>query len=73
MNFKAATDALLARVTQDELADALGVSLPSVRQARIDENSTGFRNPPEGWERAVKTLAERQIRHYRKLVSQLNV
>jgi hypothetical protein len=53
MNFKDATDALFERVTHEDLAGALGVSVPSIRQARLDGKALAFRQPPEGWEKAV--------------------
>jgi hypothetical protein len=71
MDFKSATDDLFARVTHDDLAAALGVSIPAIRQARIDHNSMAYRNPPDGWEGAVRSLAEKQMRHYGRLLSQL--
>lgn len=71
MNFKAATDALFDRVTHDELAAELGASVPSIRQARLSDDATAHRTAPEGWERAVKVLAEDRIRHFQKLLGQL--
>ena len=40
---------------REAAADALGVSVQAVRQARAAEGSTARRPPPEGWERAVST------------------
>ena len=71
MNFKDATDALFERVTHEDLAGALGVSVPSIRQARLDGKSLAFRQPPEGWERAVLSLAEAQLRRYSRLIGEL--
>ena len=71
MNFKEATDALFERVTHEDLAEALGVSVPSIRQARLDGKALAFRQPPEGWEKAISRLAERRIRHYQTLARKL--
>jgi hypothetical protein len=71
MNFKEATDALFERVTHEALAGELGVSVPSIRQARLDSKAMAYRQPPEGWERAVAALAEARLRHYRELVRKL--
>ena len=71
MNFKDATDALFVRVSHDDLASELGVSLPSIRQARLDGKALAFRQPPEGWEKAVVSLAEGRIRHYQGLLRKL--
>jgi hypothetical protein len=71
MNFKEATDALFERVTHEALADELGVSVPSIRQARLDSKATAHRQPPEGWERAVQHLAEERVKQYRRLIGEL--
>ena len=71
MNFRDATDALFERVTHEALAEALGASVPSIRQARLDPKAMAYRNPPEGWEGAVVSLAESRARHYRDLAQKL--
>ncbi len=72
MDFKAATDTLFSRVTHDDLAAELGVSVPTIRQARLGDAAQAHRSPPEGWEKAVKRLAERQMRHLRGLIEKLD-
>jgi hypothetical protein len=62
MNFRQATDELIASVTLEDLAHALGVSVQAVRQARAAEGSTSNRPPPEGWEPAVAKIAEQRAR-----------
>jgi GMP synthase-like glutamine amidotransferase len=71
INFRAATDELLACISHQELAEALGVSVATVRQARLAPEATAHRNPPEGWERMVKRLAAKQAAHFRKLTAKL--
>lgn len=71
MNFKEATDALFKRVSHDELAGALGVSVASVRQARLDPDAKAHRAPPQDWEKATVKLAADRIREYRRLISTL--
>lgn len=71
MDFKKATDALFARVTHDDLAEAIGVSVASVRQARLASNAEAHRGPPDGWERATLRLSEAQARHFRTLSAKL--
>lgn len=44
MDFKEATDALCGGVTHAELAKAMGVLLPTVRQARLDTADEAHRN-----------------------------
>jgi hypothetical protein len=60
MNFKKATDELLASVTLADLAEALGVSVQAIRQARAAEATTAFRSPPIGWEVGVAKLASKR-------------
>jgi len=71
MNFKEATDGLFDRIDHAKLAEALGVSVASIRQARLSETATAHRSPPEGWVKAVIKLAERQARHYETLIQRL--
>lgn len=73
MNFKKATDELIASVTLEDLADVLGVSVQAVRQARAAQESSGHRPPPEGWELGVKMAAERRIRELKGLVKYMKV
>ena len=71
MNFKQATDAICMPVSHDDVASALGVSVQTVRQARMDDEATAKRAPPKDWRRAVIRLAERRIMHYRDLIARL--
>lgn len=71
MDFKEATDGLFDRIDHAELAQALGVSVASIRQARLDSKAKAFRAPPGGWERAAIRLAEARLMHYRRLIERL--
>jgi hypothetical protein len=71
MNFKEATDGLFERIGHDDLAEALGVSVASIRQARLDRSARAFREPPKDWQRAAIRLAEERIEHYRRLVEKV--
>ena len=68
MNFREATDGLFARIDQAEFAKRLGVSVATIRQARMRSDARAHRTPPENWPDAVVGLAEAQIAHYRKLI-----
>jgi hypothetical protein len=57
MTFKEATDLLFGNVTHAELADRIGCSVATIRQARLSPGVHGHRSPPPGWEAAVRTLA----------------
>ena len=71
MDFRAATDGLFDRVDHEDLAKELGVSVATIRQARLGQNASARRTPPTGWREAVIRLAERRIMHYRQLIDKL--
>jgi hypothetical protein len=71
MNFKEATDGLLDRIDHAELAKALGVSVASVRQARLNPGANAYRSPPQDWEDVVMNLAEGRLRQYAALIDRL--
>lgn len=68
MDFRAATDGLFDRVSHEDLAKALGVSLATIRQARLNHAASAHRAPPNGWKEVIIRLAERRIMHYRQLI-----
>ena len=72
MDFKKATDELTAQVSHEELARALGVSIPTVRQARLAGDAKAHRNPPEGWEAVVARLAKQRAEHFRRLAERIS-
>jgi hypothetical protein len=71
MDFKEATDDLCDTVSHEELAKALGVSVATVRQARLQASAKAHRSPPENWKEAVARLADQQIERYRRLLREL--
>ena len=71
MNFREALDALCSTVDHKDVADALGVSVQTVRQARMNADSSAFRAPPKDWEESVIRLAEKRVLHYRKLIAKI--
>lgn len=71
MNFRTATDGLLASISHEELAAALDVSIATVRQARLDPQAKAHRSPPEGWEGVVIQMAETRAEHFNRLAARL--
>jgi len=71
MDFRKATDSLLEGISHEKLAAVLGVSVATVRQARLDETAKAHRSPPEGWQAKVRRLAKEREDHYRRLVARL--
>jgi hypothetical protein len=72
MNFREATDGLFDRVAHEDLARALGVSVASIRQARLSAQAGGHRAPPVKWEKAIVNIANKRVEHYRTLIKQLS-
>jgi hypothetical protein len=70
-DFKATMEALGAKIGAEEMAAELGCALQTVKQARLGEKSPGRRPAPPGWEKAAKSLAERQAAYFRKLAASL--
>lgn len=70
-DFRKATDELFAVISHDELAKALGCSVATVRQARMDASAKAHRKPPEGWEKVVAKLAEGRAGALGRLASKL--
>ena len=62
---------MLANISHDELAKALGCSVATLRQARLAEGTKAHRNPPDGWEKAVAKVAESRSAALAKLASRL--
>jgi len=73
MDFRKATDDLCARIDHDDIAEALGVSVQTVRQARMAPDVPAHRSPPDEWEKGVIRLAEERLSHYRELIDRLRV
>lgn len=72
MDFRKATDELLACISHHELAEALGVSVATVRQARLSNEAKAFRRAPNGWEAVIRRLAVRQTTRLTKLIAALD-
>jgi DNA-binding transcriptional MerR regulator len=71
MDFREATDDLFDQINHQKLATALGVSIASIRQARLSRGAAAHRAAPERWEEAVIQLAEERVEHYLALADRL--
>lgn len=72
MNFKKATDSLFATISHEEFAKLLGVSVASVRQARLGLEAKAHRLPPAGWECAVARAAKDRVADLQRLIHGLD-
>lgn len=71
MDFREAIDRLGERVTHEQAARALGVSIASVRQYRLSPEANAHRSPPSGWSKVLARLAKDRIRELSQLVNEL--
>lgn len=71
MDFREATDGLFAGISHEDLARALGVSVATIRQARLDPKARAHRAAPPDWMPAVLSLAQREAARYQGLIEEL--
>jgi hypothetical protein len=57
MDFKTATDRVAGCISHTEIAEAAGVSVQTIRQARLDPSAPGHRPPPTNWRSVLAHLA----------------
>jgi hypothetical protein len=57
MDFKTATDRVAGCISHAEIAEAAGVSVQTIRQARLDPSAPGHRPPPTNWREVLARLA----------------
>jgi hypothetical protein len=71
MDFKTATDLVAGCITHLEIAEAAGVSIQTIRQARMDPDSSSYRNPPAGWQGVLARLARERSRELTAFADQV--
>jgi hypothetical protein len=72
MNFREAIDRLGERVTHEQAARALGVSVASVRQYRLPPEANAHRTAPSGWPKVLSRLAKDRARELNELAEILD-
>lgn len=72
MDFREAIDRLGERVTHEQAARALGVSVASVRQYRLSPEANAYRSAPIGWDKVLARLARNRIRELNELAEKLD-
>jgi hypothetical protein len=60
MDFRTAVTILSRQITTADIAEAMGVSPYTIRQARLQDGAPGYRTAPKGWESAFVRLAEQR-------------
>lgn len=60
MDFKTATDRVAGCISHAEIAEAAGVSVQTIRQARLDPSAPGHRPPPANWGAVLSAILRRR-------------
>lgn len=71
MDFREAIDRLGERVTHEQAARALGVSVASVRQYRLLPEANAHRTAPNGWPNVLARLARARAQELNELAEKL--
>lgn len=71
MDFKTATDRVAGCISHAEIAEAAGVSVQTIRQARLDPSAPGHRPPPTGWQVVLADLAWKKSRELAEFADSL--
>jgi hypothetical protein len=71
MDFRTAANLRGQQITTADMAEALGVSPHSVRQARLQDGAPGFRKAPEGWPQVFARLAQNRLNELRAFIVEL--
>jgi hypothetical protein len=71
MHFREAVDALCESIGHEQVAEALGVSVQTIRQAWMNEDSSALRAPPKRLGRGAIRLAEAGVWYYRELIDRM--
>ena len=71
MDFREAIDRLGERVTHEQAARALGVSVASVRQYRLPPEANAHRSAPIGWADVLARLARERAHELTELAEEL--
>lgn len=72
MDFKTATDRVAGCISHAEIAEAAGVSVQTIRQARLDPSAPGHRPPPVGWQDTLGRLARQRAQDLNLLADRLS-
>ena len=71
MDFKTATDRVAGCISHAEIAEEAGVSVQTIRQARLDRSAPGHRPPPAGWEAVLARLIWQRIEELSRCADEL--
>ena len=69
ISFKEVADELC--LSANDLADMFGLRPQSIRQARLDPESKGYREPPSGWELELARVARAKSAAFLRLSDDL--
>jgi hypothetical protein len=73
MDFKTATDRVAGCISHAEIAEAAGVSVQTIRQARLDPSAPGHRPPPANWREVLARLAKTRANEMIAFATEIDV
>lgn len=71
MDFREATRRLKEAPQDRDLAEALDVTVQSIRQARLPRENRGHRPPPENWREVIAAMARERAEALRSMADRL--
>ena len=71
VEFREAARILGEHITTADMADAVGMSTDTIRQARLGPGTSGYRNPPENWPKVIRHTAFRRAKGLVKLAQSI--
>lgn len=71
MDFREATRRLKDAPQDRDLAEALGVAVQTIRQARLPRDKPGHRPPPDNWREVIAALARERADELRTIADRL--
>lgn len=72
MDFREAVERLNETTTREEIAESVGVSFYSVRQALLPSDSKSHRPAPPNWRPVLASLARRRAARLEELAGELD-
>lgn len=67
MDFVEAMERLKRAVTDEEIAEATGVSVNTIRRSRADPGTRNYRPAPRGWQSVLARIAEERAQDLLRL------
>ena len=71
VDLRDAMDKAMARITLDDIANAAGCSVNTLKQSRLKPDNAGYRSPPASLRRALFELCRERAKYFIELAEEL--